>query len=259
MAGIVLYSLPQIVQLMIPTPNGATMITSFHHTRSDFKIFRDVSNPIDFYIRNYDRKIVTIMNGETYTISISNPKTGIVLLSRDFTVIDAVSGHLRLIITTQEAASFPIGNLVYSVLKTVSGITTLLFTDRDHGPQSGIEVKYGPILAAPKPYIVFPENFSVVDKGLRVGPFKGPATLAFGLSTITFTIAGASLIGSFAFEGTRSVNVPTNANGWSLISTTTLSNLNGAQDVVIAGNYSWIRVHWIPTSGTLNQISVSQT
>jgi hypothetical protein len=257
MAGINLYNLPQIVQLMIPTPNGATMITSFHHTRSDFKIFWNVDNPIDFYIRNYDRKIVLIADGETYAMIISHPKTGVVFLQRDFTVVDAPTGHLRLTITASESVNYPIGNLVYSVTKTANGSTTLLFTDRDHGPQSGIEVKYGPVMPAPAPYVILGESFATVDKGLRVGPFKGPATVGYGASTMSFEIDGTSLTGQFIFEGTKSINVPTSAMSWTPVNTTTVTLLSGTQTVTLDGSNTWIRIHWIPASGTLNKISIS--
>lgn len=258
MSGITLFSLPQVVHVVLPSnPAGEVMITSFYHTRADFKIFWNIDNSIDFFIRDFDRKLVAIDSPtETYVVVISNPKSGAVLLETELEVKDSYMGHLALNISAVTALTLPIGHLRYSIVRQKAGKTTLLYTDRDHGPQSTLEVKYGPIPAAATAQTVLRSDFTTIDGGLRAGTFEGPLTVADGSSMRTFAAFTAGFTGSIIIEASLSDSPPSSSSDWFVADTETFTNETGSRIINVEGNYTWLRMHLISTSGTVERIIV---
>ncbi len=233
------------------------MITSFHHTRSDFKIFWNIDNGIDFFIRDFDRKYLAIdPSTETYVIIVTNPKTGAILLQSNLTVVDAEVGHMRLTVSANDSLLLPIGHLRYSIVKQKAGKTVLLYTDRDHGPQSTLEVKYGPIPAVKQPEVILRDDFATLDAGLRAGTFEGPLTVGDGSSMRTFVVTGDEFTGTITFEAAVTGSPPSSLSDWFSVKVETFSTFTGARTVNIEGNYSWLRLLLVDTSGTLEKITV---
>jgi hypothetical protein len=254
MAGVILYSLPQVVQVVQPSnPAGGVMITSFHHTRSDFKVFWNVDNDIDFFIRDYDRKIKAI-GTDTYSIVITNPKTGKLLFQVALVAVDASIGHLRLTLTAQESILLPIGTLSYSIVRNDAGRNTLMFTDRDHGPQSTLEVKYGPIPAQMEPTVITHSDFAVIDGSLRAGAYQGPSILTDASNMRTFLISSSELTGQIVFEASLSETPPTTAADWFVAHQEPFLSFTGCRTVNLEGNYSWVRLVLVEISGRMTEI-----
>jgi hypothetical protein len=238
---------------MSNNPVGEVMITSFHHTRSDFKVFWNIDNVIDFFIRDYDRKIKSI-NGESYAVIITNPKTGALLMQRPLVVADAALGHVRLTLSAADSLSLPIGNLRYSIVMIQAGKTTLLYTDRDHGPQSSLEVKYGPLPAEVPPTLITMDDFATIDGSLRAGSYQGPSMLADGSNMRTFLISSTALSGEIIFEASLSENVPSSSLDWFVAHTEFFNDYTGTRTVNLEGNYAWVRIALMPVLGTLDEI-----
>ena len=254
MAGVLLFNIPQAVQVIMPNnPAGGVMITSFHHTRSDFKVFWNIDNVIDFFVRDYDRKIKSVGN-ETYVIIITHPKTGKLLSQNVLSIVDAAAGHLQLTILAADTLALPIGNLRYSITVNSGGLTKLLYTDRDHGPQSTLEVKYGPLPAIIDPTYIHLSDFAMIDGGLRAGSYVGPSNLSDGSDMRTFLISTTNFSGQIAFEAAVTENVPSTLSDWFVAHTENFVSLTGTRTANIQGNYSWIRLVLTQTSGTLDEI-----
>jgi hypothetical protein len=254
MAGVILFSLPQVVQVVQPSnPAGGVMITSFHHTRSDFKVFWNVDNDIDFFIRDYDRKIKSV-GQDTYSIMITNPKTGKLLSQVALTVVDPAVGHLRLTLTAQDSILLPIGTLRYSIIRNAAGKNTLMFTDRDHGPQSTLEVKYGPIPAQIEPEIITHADFATIDGSLRAGAFQGPSILSDASNMRTFLISCRELTGQIVFEASLTETPPSTASDWFVAHQEPFLNYTGCRTVNLEGNYSWVRLVLVEITGSMTEI-----
>jgi len=254
MAGVLLYTYPQVVQVVWPNGTaGGAMITSFHHTRSDFKVFWNVSNDIDFLIRDYDRKVKPI-GQEIYEIIITSAKTGTVLLRSDLSVVNPSTGHVRLSLTPLQSNSLPIGTLRYTIVQNNNGRETIMFTDRDHGPQSSLEVKYGPIPLLPEPIRIQRGEFTTIDGALRVGAFAGPASLPDATETLTLMITGDHLLGRMVFEASLHETPPSSVNDWFIAEECVFDELTGTVVVNLTGNYSWVRIKLEEIAGSLTDI-----
>lgn len=254
MAGFILYSIPQVVELIEPSnPAGGVMITSFHNTRSNFKVFWNVDNDIDFFVRDYDRKIKSI-GQETYSIIVTNPRSGEIVLQSPLVVMDAALGHLRLTVSAMTAITLPIGTLKYSVVKMMASKKTLLFSDVDYGPQSTLEVKYGPVPAEIPPTSIIPSNFTLIDGAMRAGAYRGPSQLADGSGMRTFLIRGDVFTGQMVFEASLTDTPPSSASDWFIAHTEDFDHFTGTRVVNLEGNYSWVRLVMVKINGELVDI-----
>lgn len=230
------------------------MITSFHHSRSDFRIFWNVDNVIDFLVRDYDRKTLTVGEDDVFSIVVTHPKSGNVLAQTELQVVDASIGHLRYIVSATDSLDFPIGTLRYSVLVSRNETTTLLFTDRDYSPQSTLEVKYGPLPATVTPAAFGMNAFTTIDGGLRAGAFEGPSILTDASHMRTFLVSTTDFTGQLVFEASVLETVPNSPSGWFAAHTEDFDDASGVRTVNIEGNYSWLRLHLLASSGVIDEV-----
>jgi len=254
MAAVTLFRLPQVVTIvMASNPAGANMITSFHHTRSDFKIYWNVQNDIDFLIKDFDRRSQVIPSNRFFDIIVSNPRTGELLLRRRLVTASQQHGHLRLSLTAEEATDLPIGNLTYSVVAIENGVETLMFTDRDHGPQAGLEVKYGPVPAKKPPLQIERAAFFPSGTGLVAGAHAGPAQLgSSGIQSVQ--ISGEGWTGRFIIEGSLEPSAPTGDTGWFEVEGMDVVDLTGNHVVELDAMLEWVRFRIVEDEGSLTRI-----
>jgi len=254
MAAITLFRLPQVVTVvMAQQPAGETMITSFHHTRSDFKIYWNVQNDIDFLIKDVDSKAQAIPSSRVFDIIISHPRTGDLLLRRRLTTASQQRGHLRLSLTAQEATDLPIGNLTYAVVAVENELEFLLFTDRDHGPQARLEVKYGPVPAKKPPVEIQRAAFFPSSSGLVAGAHAGPAqTGSNGVQSVQIT--GDGWTGRFIIEGSLEPSAPGSDTGWFVIEDVAIDGLNANRIVDFDLMVDWVRFRIVEDEGSLARI-----
>lgn len=233
------------------------MITSFHHTRSDFKVFWNVDNKIDFLVRDYDRKPLAVDEiNEAYRLVISNEKAGKVLLEKNLVVRDAATGHLALHLTKEEAASLPYGLHHYSIIKLIGDETILLYADRDHYPRSHLEVVSGPIPLAIEPITTLASSFSIIDGGLRAGSYEGPAIMADGSNMRTFAFYVEGYSGEIAIEATNTPSVPSQASDWVEITREAFVDATETRLLNILGNYTFLRVLREDSTGTFLKLTL---
>lgn len=143
MANVNLYQFPQVVQLSQP---GAISSASVMN-RSDFSIFKNVDNDVEFLVKTYDNKPIDLTN-KTITIYIVDDRDQSLKVQKElsYSPMMAKKGHARLTLAWSEVAELTPGYFYYSV--TVADTTnkeTLLYVDHSRTIQGYFELQQGPL------------------------------------------------------------------------------------------------------------------
>ena len=95
----------------------------------NIKIYKGVTNSLDFQIKNNDRKAINLA-GLTLTVRINNIETSDVVLTKAAQLTDEPNGRAQLILTPTEISQWPIGFYTYNVETTdPNGISRFLWVD----------------------------------------------------------------------------------------------------------------------------------
>lgn len=114
---------------------------------SAFKLYKNVQNDVDFYVKDIDRKSVS-MNGSLPILHISDRLSKVMIYSKQLTEVNATKGQYRLTIPANDLLDFGSGQYSYViVVQAPNGIQTMLFTDRDRSATGDIELLDGPFPA----------------------------------------------------------------------------------------------------------------
>src|ERR1019366_3038440 len=106
---IMVYKIPQIIAVTYPasTSNGGHFLNNYPINRTNFRLIRSVQNEITFYVRDVDRKPVSIGFVETLTINIVDLETQTTLMTRNLSTINASSGIYLLTVLPAEMNDWP--------------------------------------------------------------------------------------------------------------------------------------------------------
>ncbi len=109
------------------------------------KIYKGVDSVLNFYIKDKDRKAVSLTSG-TLTAYLVNHTTSNLIFSRLVEEIDNTTGQAKLKILNKDLTSIESGFYDLSLTFTnVDGETLSLYTDRADNAKVTIEVKDGPM------------------------------------------------------------------------------------------------------------------
>lgn len=257
MTAINIYKLPQVVTVFrLDKAAGDHMITSFHHTRTDFKLFRGVRNEIDFFIRNYDRKPVSVADPDTVVLTLSDRRNRRVVGAFPLTALDAAKGHYQLVIDATAAEALDMRWLAYAVTLNTAAGRHMLFVDRDHGVSGTIEVVDGPEPAAREPQTLRWDEFLKRDAYYYAGTLEGPAlTASAGTNTVTFAVA--DFVGEVTIEATQQPMSPMHDGDWEMVQSQSFGASRN-EPVVLTFNstlYTWVRFRVRLDSGTVSSVT----
>lgn len=252
MSVIHIFRIPQVVELTLGS--GGTLM-NYSVNRTDFRLFRHVDNQIDFWLKNIDRKAVTMANSAA-SVHITHPRTQRVIMTRDLEVVDAAKGHLRLFVSGEEAAALPPGALKYStvITNTVTNVQTLLFTDRDRSGSGTVEVTEGPIPDPPEPIRLSFSEFifrsgryysEALEGAAQVRNYSGQHSLAINLAAFT---------GRFTVQGSLEENPSSLDTNWFNVDNRLYNNDNGLVHFPFEGNLLWVRFMVELGSGSIEKI-----
>jgi hypothetical protein len=181
MANVNLYHYPQVVQLSQP---GAISSASVMN-RSDFSIFKNVDNDVEFLVKTYDNKPIDL-TGRTITIYVVDARDETLKIQKElsYSPTMAKKGHARLTLTLTDIAEIDPGYLYYSVSVTdISNKQILLYTDLSRTVQGYLELQPGPLPGPQSAIVLTEESFSQQSWGsdtsvsnyLVAGPYPGAA------------------------------------------------------------------------------------
>jgi hypothetical protein len=131
MSAIKIYNIPVVVELTL-LDNGVRNNNMPFRDSSDFNVYRGSHNPIEFIVRNSDRRPVDLTN-KTLTITIIDFHTSIVVEQKLVEIVEAVKGRVRFTFDPIYTSNWAAGIYKYTILLTNADTTTnLLAVDADN-------------------------------------------------------------------------------------------------------------------------------
>lgn len=223
--------------------------------RSDFRVVRGVQNEVLFRVRNLDRNPANTSTFEAVNITISDPQTAVVLMVRALTPYNAPTSIYMLTLLPYETVDWETGPLRWSLSVVRSdGSTVMLWTDRDYGPYSTLEVTEGPISGAQPLRVLTPATF-IIDTGIAYsGRIMGPAQVGYQNGMQSFAVYAVAFSGIVTIQGTLHSQPQT--QDWFDITTHPLVSSNGVTLLSVQGTYLWLRVAIATVSGSISQVLV---
>lgn len=172
---------------------GVTTNWNLPMASADYKLYKDVTNNIEFVVRNTDRKPINLVGRRLFVI-ITDYHTKKVLASKQLLPVDEVKGIMRLSLQGEEMEQWNLGFHAYHIyVENPDGSQNLLYVDQDEktrgvlelcpgyypGPQPSIEIpsdQFYPITDNDPPVTYYVS--SSMPGNMRVGNTSGLHTLA---------------------------------------------------------------------------------
>ena len=240
----------------------------------NLKIYRSVDNRIDLQVRNSDQKASNI-TGSTLVFNLVTRETQDLILQKDCTEQDLLSGKVFVTLTELDLLDLDPGFYNYSIIKEVREtidstdykVTSRIpmYMDSQYGTVGTIEVS-GDVSGAIDKSIV-------VDKFSYTNPFtQGDGTPKFYISSIidarptintanslhTFQFYHTNYVGSVTIQGSIDEQGATpRDNKWSDVATVDLTT---EQYKNVTGKYTWFRIKHVPLgTSSVARFTVAQT
>ena len=269
---VLIFDIPQVVNLTYPANFSfeGTMMNNYPVLRTDFRLVRGVTNEVVFFVRDIDRKPVSLNTGDTLTINIVDPKTQTLLMTRAFTVFDLAKGIYQFTTLPAEMDTWPTGPLRWSVAYTrASGGTILMWTDMNYSPYSSLYVTETPV-PGPAPTVTIPwAEFGLLTSSdpswtgplpcpcsYYNGPLAGAAQDGYLNGLQTFVPSMVGFTGTIEIDATLVTQPDMSAESpdWFSVVSTNYTAFTGNDTYDVIGNYLWLRVVVILVSGSVTQI-----
>jgi hypothetical protein len=240
----------------------------------NLKIYRSVDNRIDLQVRNSDQKASNI-TGSTLVFNLVTRETQDLILQKDCTEQDLLSGKVFVTLTELDLLDLDPGFYNYSIIKEVREtidstdykVTSRIpmYMDSQYGTVGTIEVS-GDVSGAIDKSIV-------VDKFSYTNPFtQGDESSKFFISSIidarptintanslhTFQFYHTNYVGSVTIQGSIDEQGATpRDNKWSDVATVDLTTEKYKN---VTGKYTWFRIKHVPLgTSSVARFTVAQT
>ena len=242
-ASINVFKLPQVVNLTLAPTIGANLM-NYSATRSDFKVMKTITTDVHFFIKNTDREPVTLEDGETLEIVITDQKRTRELLTKALELVDPVRSIWKLSLSKEEVADWPLATLSYSLLiNRAAGDQVMLYLDRGYGGYSELLV-----LAGPHPEPRQPDEFDVSEFISRTDTLYSSAVPAsvdptFPQTAFSFAFYATSFKGRLTIQATLDEQPETDESMW--FDATALDVTEDATGIVALhalGAYTFVRM-----------------
>ena len=247
MAAIIVYSLPQVLQITLDGVNSreTRMIVSSHHSQSKIRVFRNTTTPIDFLVKDVDRRAV---NAGALRLVVWLPAALNMtpsVLEKNLIEVNAAKGHYRVTISEEESNSFALGDYSWAVTRTVDGAKTLLFTDHGYGAKASFQVIDGIPPVTPPAHTILPSDFTPDQFGDYSSAI--PANIpSYGQHSVVLSLV--SFTGYVVVEGSMEPSAPTN-EGWVEVKKELYTNASGNIHLHFEGNFTFTRFRVFTSTG----------
>lgn len=246
MPSVTLYKMPQVIQI---SETGLSVHAVVN--RTDFNLFRGVTNEIEFLLKNADRKPSNLL-GKTLSIFIVDERTNTVVVQTGLTTISETRGHCRLTLSPSDVAGLDNGSYRYSITETVGDKQTIVFTDQNRSFKGYLEVFDGPI-PNPNPSLEISKNQFVSETWgtplqayYVAGPFPGAAQVDNRSGQHTLALYCDNFSGQFWIDASLESGVPNNDADWFPVMDFQMTEQNGVKSVQFTGSYMWVRFYYQP-------------
>jgi len=273
MPTVFLYSFKEYVQLLQFDANP--QLVNWPMTIYDTKLYKGVTNNIDFVIRNNERRPINLV-GLTLQATIQDQLTGEVVLTKNVEVTVAIQGKARLTLDPGETEDLTAGYYNYSIQNTdVNGISQLFYTDINQSGIGTFELFDGVLRTMLPATEVLAAQFTQTPIGNNddvmfvTGSFPGDAQTQRANGMHTVAVYQTRFLGKFFIQASLSNNNPMPSE-WFFIPlqpgpdpTYTFDYTNNQGPGPTLFNFDlnayWVRFGYIPVwSGIDSPISVDQ-
>jgi hypothetical protein len=237
--------------------------------RTDFKLFKHVTNEIDVYVKDQDRRPVNLL-GKNLTINIVDDRAGTLIFQKSLAIVDEARGLMRLTTTPGETSQWEVGFLSFTVtFAREDGTEVLLYTDQNYGPRSFIEVIDGPVPPPVSSIIVPFSAFRGSSVGLLTynvsSPYRASAQVGNNSGVQSIAAYTTNYSGKLWVQASLENQPPTQDNEWfnvALGSSTDYTQFTASTGIAaftFRGSFMWVRFKTLddfttPPNGTFDQV-----
>lgn len=233
--------MPQVKNLVVDGVDSTRdyMIISSHYSNPEVKLFRNVTNPLDFLVKDYDRQPVAAAGQLRLLIWTKSDQPPV--FQQPLTTVNAAKGHYKITLTPQDTAALPLGFYSWSVVRSVSAVDTMLFTDRNYATDPTLQIVEGIPQALFVPIELNPTTFTPDTLNNILHHFSSaiPASGLLG-GQHTAVLSMTNFTGVVLVQGSMEADAPTNEQ-WINVSTLTYNAQSGNVSVSFEGNFTWTR------------------
>jgi len=250
-----LYRYKPYIQLL--RTNHGVGNTNYPMIQYDIKLYKGVTNTLDFLIRNNDRKPIKLVD---YQIMVDIQNTNLpigsppqVLLSKQAIITDEISGKAQLLLAPGDIGNWNTGFYTYAV-RTVDGQgrQEYLYTDVNKNAQGQFQLleTISASLSPAKEILggdFTPTPLAEYRTIYVTGSIPGDAQMQQANGTHTLAIYLTDFTGKFYVEGSLSNDSPQPSQWFSIplaVSVAGSVNLieqSGVKQFTFLGNYYWVR------------------
>lgn len=245
---------------------------------SDFKIYRGAHNPIEFVVRDNDRKPIPLV-GKCITMTVIDFFTKLVKFQKNAQVIDGPKGRIRVTFDPPDIESLPAGFYKYSMLiMNEDNTNNLLHIDKDQRAAGFFELIDNVLPELVESMRILGSQFTEVN----ISPPTTTPTIYIsgacpadsvncerdGLHTVV--VYATDYAGKFYVQGSLETSPSSNDNEWFDISLTAFTSyyelgntptaddtFSGIEAFNFTANIRWIRFKHVPdddNTGTIDQV-----
>lgn len=271
-----LYKFPLVIALT-QTDHGIEQ-NNMPFGDSDFKIYRGAHTPVEFVVRDNDRKPVPLV-GRCVTMTIIDFHTKLVKLQKNAQVIDGPKGRIRVTFDPQEIVNLPAGFYRYTMLLANEDNTNnLLYIDKDQRATGFFELIENVLPELVESGQILSDQFTPVNE---TPPTTSPTIFISGACPAdsalcekdglhTVVVYTTNYVGKFFVQGSLETSPTSEDKEWFDISLTSFtpffefgntpnadSTFTGLEAFNFTANIRWIRFKHIPDDdnpGSLDQV-----
>lgn len=226
------------------------------------KIYNGIDNTLEFDIKNADQKRIDLTTLSNIELNIMDSE-GTALPNSPYTVTPtALQGIATVTIPEEDLANLSSQFLRYSVSAVKDGNDVLLYADSRFGAVGTIEL-VGSAMPTFRDPIVYKNFYSEIDlmghELYHSAAIKAKFYEAVPSTDFTFNISLTGFTGTVKLEATTddTISIESFKNRGSVLDTSELSNTTGTiQFTAQAGEYSYFRITFQKTAGTLDSVEV---
>lgn len=259
MPSVNLYQMPQVVQL---TETGAVSVSTVVN-RTDFNLFKNVANEVEFLIKTVDRKPVNLTS-KSLTIYVVNDATNQVVIQETLNVLSSTEdarGHQRLVLDAARLGDLNPGYYRYVITITdLDGVPKIIYTDQNRSVHGYCEVFEGP-LPTPQPIIQIEADDFVSDRwGVNLDTYfvaqsyPGAAQRDNKSGMHTLAVYTDNWSGHFWVEASLENSTPQVPSDWFPVTDIELTQQSGVKSIQFTGNYMWLRFYYQPAINNIGNI-----
>jgi len=250
MAAFSVYYIPQVITLTVAGIADGASAMNFPVNRTDFKIYRNVTNDINVFVLDGDRRPVDLSTMVPKLNIINNDE---IVYTTQLDIIDATRALCKFSINALDSASLDDGYVRFTITVThETGSETMLYTDRAYGVHGYAEVLDGPV---PRPSeAILIDDFINRDGRTVSGSFPGSMTAGHsdGVHTVAFYFD--DFTGSVIIEGSIEDQPSTTDIEWFPIETFVVYNQVDTISKTFTAQLRWVRFVYVAASGTVTKI-----